>query len=196
MGPCDILSSHKEPDKQYNGKQSSSHLSFVALKIQKSAVEFVQAALHEIDILSSIAEYAEYGVVLLELITGRKLVDMSQPQGEENLVTWARPLLRYREGLEKVVDPFLAGKYDFNEMAKMAAITSLCVHPEVTQRPFMGEVVRALKLIYNDTNESEKESLCHELDFEGDLVFSDSSWLDGEGVTLRLTYGPESSLIT
>ncbi|KOM48603.1 hypothetical protein LR48_Vigan07g230700 [Vigna angularis] len=137
-----------------------------------------------------------YGVVLLELITGRKPVDMSQPQGEENLVTWARPLLRYREGLEKVVDPFLAGKYDFDEMAKMAAIASLCVHPEVTQRPFMGEVVQALKLIYNDTNESEKESLCHESDFGGDLVFSDSSWLDGEGVTPTLTYGPESSLIT
>ncbi|QCD99720.1 serine/threonine-protein kinase PBS1 [Vigna unguiculata] len=136
-----------------------------------------------------------YGVVLLELITGRKSVDMSQPQGEENLVTWARPLLRCREDLEKLVDPFLAGKYDLDEMAKVTAIASMCVHPEVTQRPFMGEVVQALKLIYNDTNESEKESLWHESDFGGDLVFSDSSWLDGEGVTPTLTYGPESSLV-
>ena len=29
-----------------------------------------------------------YGVVLLELLTGRKPVDMSQPQGQENLVTY------------------------------------------------------------------------------------------------------------
>lgn len=29
-----------------------------------------------------------YGVVLLELLTGRKPVDMSQPTGQENLVTW------------------------------------------------------------------------------------------------------------
>ncbi|CAA2989316.1 proline-rich receptor kinase PERK3 [Olea europaea subsp. europaea] len=29
-----------------------------------------------------------YGVVLLELLTGRKPVDMSQPSGQENLVTW------------------------------------------------------------------------------------------------------------
>lgn len=28
-----------------------------------------------------------YGVVLLELLTGRKPVDMSQPSGQENLVT-------------------------------------------------------------------------------------------------------------
>lgn len=31
-----------------------------------------------------------YGVVLLELLTGRKPVDMSQPSGQENLVTWVR----------------------------------------------------------------------------------------------------------
>lgn len=29
-----------------------------------------------------------FGVVLLELLTGRKPVDMSQPSGQENLVTW------------------------------------------------------------------------------------------------------------
>lgn len=33
-----------------------------------------------------------YGVVLLELLTGRKPVDMSQPQGQENLVTWVSAL--------------------------------------------------------------------------------------------------------
>ncbi|KAI5424880.1 hypothetical protein KIW84_030891 [Lathyrus oleraceus] len=32
-----------------------------------------------------------YGVVLLELLTGRKPVDMSQPSGQENLVTWTDP---------------------------------------------------------------------------------------------------------
>lgn len=29
-----------------------------------------------------------YGVVLLELLTGKKPVDMSQAAGQENLVTW------------------------------------------------------------------------------------------------------------
>lgn len=31
-----------------------------------------------------------YGVVLLELLTGRRPVDMSQSSGQENLVTWVR----------------------------------------------------------------------------------------------------------
>ena len=137
-----------------------------------------------------------FGVVLLELLTGRKPVDMSQPQGQENLVTWARPLLRSREGLEQLVDPSLAGSYDFDDMAKMAGIAFMCVHPEVNQRPFMGEVVQALKLIYNDTNESNNESSAWASDFGGELVFSDSSWLDAEEVTQRLAYGQASTLIT
>ncbi|KAJ7977144.1 Receptor-like kinase [Quillaja saponaria] len=117
-----------------------------------------------------------YGVVLLELLTGRKPVDMSQPPGQENLVTWARPLLTSREGVEQLVDPTLAGSCDFDDMAKVASIASMCVHPEVTHRPFMGEVVQALKLIYNDTDEisgdfcSQKESSAHESDLRGDLA--------------------------
>lgn len=143
-----------------------------------------------------------YGVVLLELLTGRKPVDMSQPPGQENLVTWARPLLTSREGLEQLVDPSLAGNYDFDDMAKVAAIASMCVHPEVTQRPFMGEVVQALKLIYNDTDEtcgdccSQKESSAQESDIRADLAPSDSSWWNAGGMTPRLTYGQASSFIT
>ncbi|XP_011080135.1 receptor-like serine/threonine-protein kinase ALE2 isoform X2 [Sesamum indicum] len=143
-----------------------------------------------------------YGVVLLELISGRKPVDMSQPPGQENLVTWARPLLTNREGLEQLVDPSLAGSYDFDNMAKVAAIASMCVHPEVTHRPFMGEVVQALKLIYNDTDGtcadacSVKESSAHDSDFKCDFTQSDSSWWNAGGITPRLTYGQASSFIT
>ncbi|WJX11894.1 Receptor-like serine/threonine-protein kinase ale2 [Trifolium repens] len=143
-----------------------------------------------------------YGVVLLELLTGRKPVDMSQPVGEENLVVWARPLLKSREGLERLVDPTLAGTYDFDEMAKVAAIASTCVNLEVTRRPFMGEVVQALKLIFNDNDDTDyyslKESSGRESDFRGDL--SDSSvWYDeSEDITCRLAFRPTlaSTIIT
>ncbi|KAL1539621.1 Receptor-like serine/threonine-protein kinase ale2 [Salvia divinorum] len=143
-----------------------------------------------------------YGVVLLELLSGRKPVDMSQPPGQENLVTWARPLLTNREGLEQLVDPSLAGSYDFDDMAKVAAIASMCVHPEVTHRPFMGEVVQALKLIYNDTDEtcadafSLKESSTRDSDFKADFAASDSSWWNAGGLTPQLTCGQASSFVT
>ncbi|KAE8806050.1 receptor-like serine/threonine-protein kinase ALE2 [Hordeum vulgare] len=91
-----------------------------------------------------------YGVVLLELLSGRKPVDMTQPSGSENLVTWARPLLTNREGLQLLVDPSLPpASRDMEKLGKAAAIASMCVHVEAAQRPFMGEVVQALKLIYS-----------------------------------------------
>ncbi|XP_059626119.1 receptor-like serine/threonine-protein kinase ALE2 isoform X2 [Cornus florida] len=131
-----------------------------------------------------------YGVVLLELLSGRKPVDMSQPPGQENLVTWARPLLTSREGLVRLVDPSLTRNYDFDYMAKVAAIASMCVHPEVTHRPFMGEVVQALKLIYNDMDEtcadycSQKDLSAPDSDIKGDLAHASSF------ITMEYSSGP------
>lgn len=97
-----------------------------------------------------------YGVVLLELLTGRKPVDMSQPPGQENLVAWARPLLASKEGLEIIIDPSLGSDVPFDSVAKVAAIASMCVQPEVSNRPFMGEVVQALKLVCNEIEEAKE----------------------------------------
>lgn len=47
------------------------------------------------------------------------------------------------------MDPSLPVGYDFEKLAKAAAIASMCVHVEVSHRPFMGEVVQALKLIHS-----------------------------------------------
>lgn len=91
-----------------------------------------------------------YGVVLLELLTGRKPVDISKPPGQENLVAWARPLLTSMDGLETIIDPALGTNIPLDTVAKVAAIASMCVQPEVSHRPFMGEVVQALKLVCNE----------------------------------------------
>ncbi|KAK9032117.1 hypothetical protein V6N11_056400 [Hibiscus sabdariffa] len=97
-----------------------------------------------------------YGVVLLELLTGRKPVDMTQLPGRENLVAWARPLLATKEGLETIIDPSLGSDVPFESVAKVAAIASMCVQPEVSHRPFMGEVVQALKLVCNECDEAKE----------------------------------------
>lgn len=95
-----------------------------------------------------------YGVVLLELLTGRKPVDLLQPPGQENLVAWARPMLTNKEALELIIDPdILNSNTPFDSILKVAAIASMCVQPEVSHRPFMGEVVQALKLVCNEFDE-------------------------------------------
>ncbi|KAL8458548.1 hypothetical protein ACS0TY_036175 [Phlomoides rotata] len=125
-----------------------------------------------------------YGVVLLELLTGRKPVDLSQPPGQENLVAWARPLLATREGLETIIDPSLKSNEPLDNLAKVAAIASMCVQPEVSHRPFMGEVVQALKLVCNEfeeTREPVSRSFSHD-DFSVNAESSKRSRLSNENV--------------
>uniref|UniRef100_M4F3I5 Protein kinase domain-containing protein n=1 Tax=Brassica campestris TaxID=3711 RepID=M4F3I5_BRACM len=131
-----------------------------------------------------------YGVVLLELLTGRKPVDMSQPPGQENLVSWTRSFLTSREGLEAIIDQSLGQpEIPFDSIAKVAAIASMCVQPEVSHRPFMGEVVQALKLVCNECDEAKElnsvTSLTH--DDLGDDNGAESS-CGGEGSRRMVRY--------
>ncbi|XP_072999893.1 receptor-like serine/threonine-protein kinase ALE2 isoform X2 [Typha latifolia] len=129
-----------------------------------------------------------YGVVLLELLTGRKPVDMSQPPGQENLVTWARPLLTSIDGLEEIIDPALGANISFDNVAKVAAIASMCVQPEVSHRPFMGEVVQALKLVCSEYNECRGSERQEEFSAHAKAIHNRMG-LDAERVLLSDMFG-------
>ncbi|KAJ4768049.1 Protein kinase superfamily protein [Rhynchospora pubera] len=126
-----------------------------------------------------------YGVVLLELLTGRKPVDMSRPSGQENLVTWARPLLTSVDGLNQIVDPALGPEVPFDRVAKAAAIASMCVQPEVAHRPSMSEVVQALKLVCNLSDEYKDYGTCsQELMVHAARILGNGSGIEAERVLL------------
>uniref|UniRef100_A0A2P2IQ68 non-specific serine/threonine protein kinase n=1 Tax=Rhizophora mucronata TaxID=61149 RepID=A0A2P2IQ68_RHIMU len=96
--------------------------------------------------LTEKSDVFSYGVVLLELITGRKPVDPSQPVGDESLVEWARPLLNHvldSEEFDGLVDPRLGRSYNEGEMFQMIEAAAACVRHSAAKRPRMGQVVRA-----------------------------------------------------
>ncbi|CAN6331718.1 unnamed protein product [Urochloa humidicola] len=89
-----------------------------------------------------------FGVVLLELITGRKPVDALRPVGDESLVEWARPLLSRALDtgkLEGLVDPRLEKKLNEAEMFRMIEAAAACVRHSASRRPRMSQVVRVLE---------------------------------------------------
>ncbi|CAI9756121.1 unnamed protein product [Fraxinus pennsylvanica] len=95
--------------------------------------------------LTEKSDVFSYGVVLLELITGRKPVDTTQPLGEESLVEWARPLLSHAletEEFEGLADSRLEGNFVGNEMFRMIEAAAVCVRHSAAKRPKMGQVVR------------------------------------------------------
>ncbi|KAL6865349.1 hypothetical protein ACP4OV_016500 [Aristida adscensionis] len=83
-----------------------------------------------------------FGVVLLELLTGRKAFDHTLPLGQRSLVTWATPRLS-EDKVKQCIDPRL-GAYPRKGAAKMAAIAALCVQYKPNFRPDMSNVVEAL----------------------------------------------------
>uniref|UniRef100_A0A0A0KVW6 non-specific serine/threonine protein kinase n=1 Tax=Cucumis sativus TaxID=3659 RepID=A0A0A0KVW6_CUCSA len=97
--------------------------------------------------LTDKSDVFSFGVVLLELITGRKPVDSSQPLGDESLVEWARPLLAQaieEENFDELVDPRLDNNYIDREMFRMIEAAAACVRHSAVKRPRMSQVVRAL----------------------------------------------------
>ncbi|KAK7392228.1 hypothetical protein VNO78_20658 [Psophocarpus tetragonolobus] len=134
-----------------------------------------------------------YGVVLLELLTGRKPVEMSQPTGQENLVTWARPILRDKDRLEELVDPRLGGRYPKEDFLRVCTIAAACVAPEASQRPTMGEVVQSLKMVQRIA-ESQDTALTSS-NTRPNLRQSSTTY-ESDGTSSMFSSGPYSGLST
>ncbi|XP_061361844.1 probable serine/threonine-protein kinase PBL5 [Gastrolobium bilobum] len=88
-----------------------------------------------------------FGVVLLELITGRKAIDHTKSGKEQNLVAWARPLFRDRRKFSQMVDPLLEGQYPVRGLYQALAIAAMCVQEQPNMRPVIVDVVTALNYL-------------------------------------------------
>ncbi|KAM0929013.1 hypothetical protein ACQ4PT_001858 [Festuca glaucescens] len=99
--------------------------------------------------LTSKSDVYSFGVVLLEMMSGRRSMDKNRPNGEHNLVEWARPLLGERQRFYKLVDPRLEGNFSVKGAQKAAQLARACLSRDPKARPLMSQVVEALKPLLN-----------------------------------------------
>ncbi|KAL5156685.1 Inactive protein kinase [Glycine soja] len=90
------------------------------------------------------ADIYSFGVVLVELVTGRKAVDLNRPKGQQCLTEWARPLLE-EYAIEELIDPRLGSHYSEHEVYCMLHAASLCIRRDPYSRPRMSQVLRILE---------------------------------------------------
>lgn len=86
-----------------------------------------------------------YGVVLLEMLTGRKSLDKTRPPREQNLTDWALTFLKEKKKLVSIVDPRLDGDYPIKGVQKAAMLAYHCLNRNPKARPLMRDVVDSLE---------------------------------------------------
>lgn len=84
-----------------------------------------------------------FGVVLLELLIGRKPVEKMSPSLFQSIVTWAMPQLTDRSKLPNIVDPVIRDTMDLKHLYQVAAVAVLCVQPEPSYRPLITDVLHS-----------------------------------------------------
>ncbi|KAE9614631.1 hypothetical protein Lal_00012130 [Lupinus albus] len=99
--------------------------------------------------LTSRSDVYSFGVVLLEMLTGRRSMDKNRPNGEHNLVEWARPQLGERRRFYRLIDPRLEGHFSIKGAQKAGHLAAHCLSRDPKARPLMSEVVEALKPLPN-----------------------------------------------
>ncbi|XAR61541.1 Non-specific serine/threonine protein kinase [Bertholletia excelsa] len=90
-----------------------------------------------------------FGVVLLELLTGQRVLDLKRSNGRHNLVEWAKPFLPDKKKLKTIMDPRLEGQYPIKAAFRAAELIIKCVEADPKKRPSMEEVLRSLMQIDN-----------------------------------------------
>lgn len=97
--------------------------------------------------LTSKSDIYSFGVVMLELITGRKAIDTTKPNNEQNLVTWAQPFFRDPKRFPDLADPLLGRLFPEKDLNQAVAVAAMCLQEEAEVRPLIGDVMTALSFL-------------------------------------------------
>lgn len=141
--------------------------------------------------VSESCDVYSFGILLLEIISGRKPLEKLPGGVKRDITQWAMPYFQ-RGDFDCVVDPRLKGKYDNMQLRSTVIIAMKCADSNPENRPSMLEVVEWLKggvgikrkkevrVVKNMDEEDDYTEYEKETDMEGfetTLSESKSSWV-------------------
>ncbi|KAK8592274.1 hypothetical protein V6N13_062860 [Hibiscus sabdariffa] len=94
--------------------------------------------------LTTKSDVYSFGVVFLELISGRRAIDLGRPFEEQYLVAWAEPLFKDRQKFTLMADTLLEGNYPVKGLCQALAVAAMCLQEDAVKRPLIADVVTAI----------------------------------------------------
>ncbi|KAJ4836502.1 hypothetical protein Tsubulata_035491 [Turnera subulata] len=94
--------------------------------------------------LNERSDVYSFGILIMEIISGRNPVDYSRPPDEVNLIDWVKKMVTERNP-EGVLDPKLPEKPSSRALKRALLVALRCVDPNAQKRPKMGHIVHMLE---------------------------------------------------
>ncbi|GJW32363.1 probable serine/threonine-protein kinase [Tanacetum coccineum] len=147
----DIKSSNILLDRQWNPKVSDFGLakllgsgnSYVTTRVM-GTFGYVAPEYASTGMLNERSDVYSFGILIMEIISGRNPVDYGRPQGEVNLVDWLKTMVTNRNA-EGVLDPKIPEKPSSRALKRVLLVALRCVDPSAQKRPKMGHVIHMLE---------------------------------------------------
>lgn len=147
----DIKSSNILLDKQWNPKVSDfglakllcSDSSYITTRVM-GTFGYVAPEYASSGMLNERSDVYSFGILIMEIISGRNPVDYSRPPEEVNMIDWLKRMVSNRNP-EGVLDPKLPEKPASRALKRALLVALRCVDPNAQKRPKMGHIVHMLE---------------------------------------------------
>ncbi|KAK4800982.1 hypothetical protein SAY86_021469 [Trapa natans] len=90
------------------------------------------------------------GVVLYEILTGRRAVDRNLPVNEQKLLDWVKGFPVDSRKFNMMIDQKIRNQCSISSAKKVARLADMCLNKNPGERPMMGQIIMALEEALRD----------------------------------------------
>ncbi|KAK7261615.1 hypothetical protein RIF29_27930 [Crotalaria pallida] len=146
----DIKSSNILIDEEHNARVADFGLSLLGpadsssplAELPAGTLGYLDPEYYRLHYLTTKSDVYSFGVLLLEILSGRKAIDMQYEEG--NIVEWAVPLIKSGD-INAILDPVLKPPPDTEALKRIANVACKSVRMRGKDRPSMDKVTTALE---------------------------------------------------